>query len=160
MSTFGVLVEGMKNVTLIIDGTLEASKHFKQWPFDSENVTINFIEARDSENFNVRGKGTVEGNGYEWWVREWAGQNGMRRPCLLQFIRVQTSEITGVTFRNSPMFSVKVQDVDSVYIHDLEIFNDIWKQRDLMKQETEQIDSFLYRMFTSILNDELKAMVE
>jgi hypothetical protein len=45
---------------------------------------------------------------------------------------VQTAEIVGVTFRNSAQFHMNLHDVDSIYIHDLEIYVDILKQRDLM----------------------------
>jgi hypothetical protein len=38
---------------------------------------------------------------------------------------VQTTEITGVKWLNSPNWNMELDDIDSAYIHDLEIRVDI-----------------------------------
>ena len=63
----------------------------------------------------------IDGLGFDWWEREWAQKNPNGRPHLIYFVRVQNSEVSGVTFLNSPMYTLKMDDVDSVYAHDQEI---------------------------------------
>ena len=90
------------------------------------------FQVSDSEFININGSGTIEGQGYDWWVREWAHQNPHGRPDLLRYNRVQTGEIQGVSFRNSPSFHIHLIDIDSFYLHDFEIFVDILKQQEIM----------------------------
>ena len=92
-------------------------------------IVLDFLTFIDCQNLTIRGEGLVDGLGYDWWDREWAQKNKFGRPHLLQFERVQTAEITGVRWINSPFYHLNLEDIDSVHIHDLEIFVDILKQR-------------------------------
>lgn len=84
----------LSNVTLKIDGTWMPSPYWEQWPLYSDgSKVLPLFQVNDSENFNIEGEGVVEGQGYDWWVREWNHQNKHGRPDLLRFNRVQTSEI-------------------------------------------------------------------
>ena len=94
----------LNDVTLTIDGVLETSPHIDEWTDGGKN----FITISDSKHFNINGKGIVEGQGYEWWVREWNHQNKHGRPHLLQYSRVQYSEISGVLWRNAPMYHMNL----------------------------------------------------
>jgi hypothetical protein len=40
--------------------------------------------------------------------------------------RVTHGEITGVKWQNSPSFHFHLEDIDSFWIHDFEIYVDIW----------------------------------
>lgn len=73
----------------------------------------------------IKGEGIVDGLGYEWWLREWNKKNKNGRPLLLQMQRVVLAEITGVKWLNSPRFYMHFDDVDSFYVHDLEIRTDV-----------------------------------
>lgn len=88
---------------------------------------MDFLHFEDSYNLTIQGEGIVDGLGYDWWVREWDHKNKMGRPHLLSYKRVQMSEISGITWLNSPMYHMALNDIDSVYIHDLEIRVDILK---------------------------------
>jgi len=46
---------------------------------------------------------------------------------MLAYTAVKYSEISGVKFLNSPRFFMQIYDIDSVYIHDMEIITDILK---------------------------------
>ena len=81
----------------------------------------------DCENITINGKGTVDGLGYDWWIREWKNQNPAKRPNLLQITRSRFGEISGVNWINSPRFHIMITDVDSFYLHDFEIAVDIVK---------------------------------
>ena len=62
----------LSNVTLKIDGTWMPSPYWEQWPLYSDgSKVLPLFQVNDSENFNIEGEGVVEGQGYDWWVREW-----------------------------------------------------------------------------------------
>jgi hypothetical protein len=50
---------------------LETSPHLDDWTLKDDHGCRNFIDIQQSTNFNINGVGIVEGQGYEWWVREW-----------------------------------------------------------------------------------------
>ena len=66
-SSMPIWASDLNDVTLTIDGVLETSPHIDEWTDGGKN----FITISDSKHFNINGKGIVEGQGYEWWVREW-----------------------------------------------------------------------------------------
>ena len=71
-SSMPVWASNLNDVTLTIDGVLETSPHIDDWTLDEAgDGTRNFIEITDSKYFNINGEGIVEGQGYDWWVREW-----------------------------------------------------------------------------------------
>jgi len=55
----------------------------------------------------------------------------------LNYYQVQNSEISGVRFINSPYYHLALWDVDSINIHDLEIFVNILKQKESFTDEKE-----------------------
>jgi hypothetical protein len=99
-------LHNLSNITLTIDGVLLTSPYWQEWPTDGSGrqSVYPFIQISDSEDITINGQGTVEGQGYDWWVREWNHKNKFGRPNLLQYNRVQTSEISGVAWRNGPRF--------------------------------------------------------
>jgi polygalacturonase len=108
---------------LTIDGILEAPA-----TLDGSLGSDPFISIFNSQNVVVNGTGSIEGSGYDWWVREWKRENHNGRPNLLDMSRVQNVEISGVKFRNSPRYHISFDESDSIYIHDLEIEVDMLKQ--------------------------------
>jgi len=111
----------------------------------------------DCEMINIKGKGTVDGLGYDWWVRDWAHENPFKRPILLQYNRVQTSEITGVKWVNSPRFYLKLADIDSVYIHDMEIITSVFKHKgSVSKQKQNSFDERIQNLAIGLVRHFLK----
>lgn len=88
---------------------------------------LDFLTFVNGSNINIKGQGIVDGLGYDWWIREWNHMNKRGRPVLLQMNRIQTGEISGVKWLNSPRFFMYLSDIDSFYIHDFEIRTDILK---------------------------------
>lgn len=139
-SSMPTMHSNLADITLQIDGVWEASPFYEQWPVLNDslktadgmlggaNNMLDFLTFVNSTNLTIRGQGIVDGLGYEWWVRDWYHMNKNGRPVLLQMIRVQTAEITGVKWLNSPRFFMHLSDIDSFYIHDFEIRTDILKQ--------------------------------
>ena len=85
----------MTNVHCIIDGTLLVSKNQTAYkraiPFDGfpyynprEVYDIEeFITIDDSSNIKFSGTGLIDGQGFDWWVREWQQTNILGRPKIL-----------------------------------------------------------------------------
>ena len=95
---------------------------------------ISFWEIHDSSNLHFTGSGTVDGQGYWWWMRDYAVLNYGNRPHLLRMDRVRNVEIDGIRWVNSPMYHMFLMDIDNFYIHDFEIFVDVFEQKKLAKQ--------------------------
>jgi len=136
-SSMPTMLVNMTDVTLQINGIWEASTFYDQWP--SANGTypdglvgghkdlLDFLTFINGTNITIKGNGIVDGLGYEWWIREWNHMNKRGRPVLLNMNHIQTAEIGGIKWLNSPRFFMYLSDIDSFYIHDFEIRTDILK---------------------------------
>ena len=87
----------------------------------------NFLEFNNCSEMTIKGHGVIDGLGYDWWIREWSQKNIAKRPKLLTFNQLKNADISGIELRNSPSFNMILKDIDSVYIHDLEIKTDIMR---------------------------------
>ena len=128
----------ISNLTITIDGTLMVSKRHQKWSThwdDAVNKTQidQFMEFREVHNFVIRGSGTVDGQGYMWWVREYFGNNKYNRPHLLWLEGGTNLEFTGVRWVNSPFYHMWITDFDGAYFHDFEIFVNVKGQLELDK---------------------------
>lgn len=86
---------------------------------------ISFWEIHDSSDLTFSGSGTVDGQGYWWWMREYAVLNYANRPHLLRMDRVSNVRIEGIRWVNSPMYHMFLMDIDNFYIADFEIMVDV-----------------------------------
>lgn len=98
----GIKVEGLNNVTIQLDGTLEFSKRVKDWPCRGPKEANHlpggigpkicrkplecFELHGDDVTITSSGKGTLDGNGAEWWGIPGLGYlyRGEDRPRLLR----------------------------------------------------------------------------
>ena len=104
--TMPIYANYLRNVTIRIDGTIKFSKRHREWSMRSESAYHDCIQFKDGENIRIVGNGTIDGQGYMWWVREWLSLNKHKRPVLLKMQRVRNIEITGVRWLNSPRFNI------------------------------------------------------
>ncbi|MFB3829393.1 MAG: glycoside hydrolase family 28 protein [Bryobacteraceae bacterium] len=102
------------------------------------------IWGRDLVNVTVKGRGTVDGQGKTWWERQWAASpkkgrpapspaataaakkalvNG--RPYLLKLVRCKNVLVEGLTFVNSPAWTIHPVMCEFVNIHALTIVNPV-----------------------------------
>ena len=77
----------LTGVELRIEGTLLQTLNFASYPygnngFDQFDALLHF-EA--SHHITLSGNGTIDGQGYMFWVREILGKNGHDRPYILEF---------------------------------------------------------------------------
>ena len=110
----------LKDVKLEINSRLVLSNNFTDYSdFTPGNAAIQFSEGR---NVTLFGTGTVDGQGFVWWVAQIL--NGANRPHLVRFHQCLDIIIYGLSFLNSPKFHIKLDDVAHVHIHDISIFVD------------------------------------
>jgi len=128
-----VYVANVRNITVVIDGTVRLSKRHDVWPLSKNDTNRHMFDFTDVENLTIRGNGTVDGQGYMWWVREYLGLNHNKRPSLLNVERARNLEITGVRWINGPRFHLWLEDIDNAWVHDFEIHVDTKGQLELGK---------------------------
>lgn len=68
-----------------------------------------------------------------WWAREFVSQNHHGRPRLLFMEWANNTEVTGVKWLNAPHFNLELKDMDTLWVHDFEIFADYKGQMELGK---------------------------
>ena len=56
------------NITIQVEGTVLASKRWNEWPTVGTQ-RINFWTIVDSSDISIKGNGTIDGQGYMWWIR-------------------------------------------------------------------------------------------
>ncbi len=130
----GVYVTGSlrlySNTTLYLEAgaTLAASGDRDKFPVITEEMVPGFVRgtrqgilfALDAENIAIRGEGTIDGRGYNWWRK---GENDEKRPRTIQFINVKRVTIEGINIVNSPCWTVHPIHCDNVTIHNISITN-------------------------------------
>ena len=133
-----IVIGDITDLTITIDGTIKVSKRHHKWPTHyneglKKPKVDDFFQFTDMHNFVIRGSGTVDGQGYMWWVREYFGWNHYHRPHLLYLDRGTNLEFTGVRWINSPYYHMWVSDFDGAHFHDFEIYVDAKGQLELDK---------------------------
>lgn len=132
------------DVTIQLDGNVYASENWEDWPYIDDTVNyvrMNFWSITDSNNVKIMGKGTIDGRGYLWWAREWRQKNGKGgRPFVLYFTRTSNIEVTGILVKNSPYYNVVLYDCENGYLHDMEIYVDVWGQLELSQLFSSPIE--------------------
>jgi len=136
-SMFPIKVENIDGLIIRIDAYIKASKRHTRYPTDysyrgngswSERVW-SFLTFNYCSNLKFEGKGTVDGQGFMWWLREYIQTNGPPgRPHLHEMYHSENIEFTGIKWMNSPQYHMFHQDINNFYYHDFEIYVDWWGQ--------------------------------
>jgi len=104
------------------------SSDYENWPVTDGKHFDDLFHFSDMTNFTIRGQGQVDGQGHAWWTRELLNKNPHKRGKLMGMERLRHFEMSGVKWQNSMGFHIKIEDSDSVHIHDMEIFVDVMGQ--------------------------------
>ena len=89
----------------------------------------------DSTNIHFTGNGTIDGQGFNWWLallENKVGHTG--RPNLIEFSNVTNSTIEHIKTLNSPRFNYHLYEVKNLTCRYLDIRADVWKMIDLAKK--------------------------
>lgn len=84
-------------------------------------------------DLTFQGNGTVDGQGYMWWVREFIQRNTHGRPKLMEFHQGRNLHFSGIRWIDSPSFHFVFKDIDNLYMHDMEIHVDYKGQLEINK---------------------------
>jgi polygalacturonase len=69
-----------------------------------------------------------------WWVRDIVmGQNESCRPHMLKFYLSRNIEMSGVYVTNGPRYHIVLKDSEEIYMHDFDIYVDVFGQLSLQK---------------------------
>lgn len=120
------------NLHLTAGATLLGSQSmddFPQWisKWEGDKVPIRrapLICGEDLENVSLSGQGTIDARGEMWWKLQRA-QPGVEvlRPLMFRVVNCRYVSITGLTFRNSPMWTISPLACDNVTIRGITIQN-------------------------------------
>ena len=136
----GVELSYLYNVVFQIDGVLLLNDDMAFWKSTVfEEVTqggsFHFFE---THGLSIIGSGTVEGQGYNWWVQTiLSGKD--RRVDMFNLYRCTNLYINGPTFKNSPQFHFNLKDMRDIHIKNVTIFVDVNSQTKLF-QENGKLD--------------------
>jgi hypothetical protein len=161
-SMMPVKFENLDGIIIRIDGDIKASKRHTRWEvdyvWDVKNKTTgegkwkveiwNFIDIQYSTNLKFEGKGSVDGQGFMWWLREYVQKNPAGRPNLIEMKSCEHVEFTGIKWMNSPYYHMHHKDINEFYYHDFEIFVDWWGQFILGQFLLARDDEFTIGDFT------------
>ncbi|KAL5226893.1 hypothetical protein ABZP36_015158 [Zizania latifolia] len=113
-------------LTFQIDGVLMPPDGPASWPAaDSRRQWIVFYKA---DGMTLTGKGTIEGNGEEWWnlpCKPHRGPNGSTlpgscdSPALIRFVVSNDVTVQGLRIENSPQFHLKFDGCSGVRVDGL-----------------------------------------
>ena len=67
-------------------------------------------------------------------MREYLVLNHAGRPNLLSIERGQNVEFSGIKWQNAPNYHLFIRDIDSFYLHDFEIYVDVFEQKKLAQK--------------------------
>jgi polygalacturonase len=128
----GVDVSNMADVVIQIDGTLSFTNDRAQWPKDP--VSGNVLECIFFHNitnvvFTSSGKGTLDGNGQEWWGAIEFLKHQEDRPRLFHIDVSKNILVENLLFRDSPYWTFWAERCDGLVVR----YSDFvvrWDRRD------------------------------
>ena len=59
-------------------------------------------------------------------MRNWFHINDGNRPELIRFELTRNMEVSGILVKNSPYYHIVINDCENAYMHDMEIYVDVW----------------------------------
>lgn len=127
------------HTTLQVDGTLFAIPSVSGWPImppnpiygqsedsGSHGFLVNqyqsYIYAENAHDITITGTGLIDGNGPFWWnlfTNRTLVHGG--RPNLIQTVNCSGVELTGVTLKDAPFWTVHPMQSRDIYIHHMRI---------------------------------------
>ena len=135
----GVVGEGLRNNTIVFDGTLEFQPDFDNWPLDPDQKNEKYMDClafKDSIDlaFTSSSTGVINGGGRDWWNKMIAGtlppNNKDSRPKLFHVTHSADILVEKLKLVNSPSWNLIV-DAVRAEIRFFEVETDRDYQREL-----------------------------
>ncbi|KAD5317219.1 hypothetical protein E3N88_17165 [Mikania micrantha] len=109
-----------KSITFQLDGTIVAPIDPKAWGASLDQ----WLEFTNLVGFTIKGKGTIDGRGSNWWTDSIYDFKQVKHTTHLKALMIIGSSkttVTGITIRNSPLFHLTFDSCDGVLVHDVSI---------------------------------------
>jgi hypothetical protein len=119
----GIKVRNLKDVTFQIDGTIRFVNDRDSWPKNAEGNVEECIYMEDIENivFTSSGKGTIDGNGKEWWGAIKFLKFQEDRPRILHIRRSKNVLVENLLLKDSPYWTFWAEQCDGMHIHHTDV---------------------------------------
>ncbi|PIN14913.1 Polygalacturonase [Handroanthus impetiginosus] len=114
----------LPNLVLQIDGTILAPPKIGSWPKSSLYQWINF---KWLDNFTIRGSGTADGQGSNWWSSSQLNQKKKAKkvpdmkPTALRFYESYSITVRDIRIINSPLCHLKFDNSKGVKVDNVTI---------------------------------------
>lgn len=118
------------NITVYLESgaVISAIDNYDKYPVIGEDLVPGFVRgtrrgiffAVDSNNISIKGEGTIDGNGFNWWNK---GESDTKRPRTIQFINCSDVNIKDIKIKNSPCWTINPICCDNVCIDNVSINN-------------------------------------
>ncbi|KAG5059243.1 hypothetical protein JHK87_000272 [Glycine soja] len=116
----------ISDLTLQIDGTLLAPPEASTWPKSSLFQWINFKWVR---NFTIKGSGTVDGQGYNWWSssefydiqKSYSKHIPGMKPTAIRFYSSNFVTVRDIRIINSPLCHLKFDNSKGIKVNNITI---------------------------------------
>jgi hypothetical protein len=127
-------VTNISDVTIVIDAVINAwPGDMGLWPNTSSGGRLNLMEVDRSTRVTVTGRGTIEGNGYQWWW--FVILTGIdNRPNLLMLNDVTSVVVSGITLRNGPMYHLMLNGALHALVEHVKVHVDVTAQMSLLER--------------------------
>jgi polygalacturonase len=138
--SFPMRMFNIKNVSIIIEGKLSASKLIKGWPTQSgSGYYEDFISCHSCSYLTIHGGGKIDGRGYHWWVVSILNDKKLLpdnnyRPHLIRLEKCTNIVIHDIVMKNSPQFHLKMDECYDAEIYNIAILVNTTAQINLLKK--------------------------
>ena len=123
-------ISDVHDVTFQIDGALYLHNTLEDWPDEANLYGFHIV---DVTGFTLTGSGSMDGQGYNWWVATAKGRSHAHRPNLFEYLRAEDCLIENITVRNSPRFNFHMKDMLNLEIRYVDIETDVTAQRAILE---------------------------
>lgn len=125
----GILSEGLRDVTIVVDGSLVFSKDMKAWPRSTPGSKGKVLECMSFSNLtNVRfttsgNVTTLDGQGSAWWGIPGIGylEIGENRPRMLHLHAAQGVLVENLMFKSPPYWTFWSEDSNGLEVRNTHV---------------------------------------
>jgi len=130
---FKVEASYLYDVQFTIEGNLTFTNNMTYWLEVNGQNHDPVIDLSECHGCTVDGSGTVDGQGYDWWVWCMHGNEDLR-PFLFKISLSTDIVVDGVTFSNSPSWTIVLDDVVGAHLKNGKVITNVEAQKELFIQ--------------------------
>ena len=128
---FSVSATGLSKVQLKIEGRLIAISNITAWPVSGDSYQ-NVLYFSNCSELSLIGPGTIDGQGYRWWVELLFNFVPHKRPHLVFLDSCVDVVVENLTMRNSPSFHLVAHQIKNFVARNIFIWVDVTAQKQLL----------------------------